>query len=272
MGEKKFMDKKKSLEKQKSTIQNRIRALEEQEEKDEEEFFALKCVFDSINESLTELSKAHRKKLVWPATTMNGEPRTKQEIKRIVEKIERGDPMTKDEKKGIVGKSPFLDIEYFDIVRDIPTEYLHGTCLGVVKRLVSLTSNVGITRPRATKRKLTPPSVFNLLICKVKGTREFSRRVRNLDFSVLKGQEYCNIILFYFPIVILCIDEEYDEERKVWLFLAYMVRACVIPQQEFQNVNLNDIENCGKKIYTLYEKKFTPIIVRTILTLSVPIL
>ena len=37
-----------------------------------------------------------------------------------------------------------------------------------------------------------------------------------------------------------------------------MLRACVIPNHEFQNVNLNVIESCGKFFYTLYEKVFGP--------------
>ena len=256
IGEKQILTRKKNTEYQIASIEKRIQNLEDKEEQDEEELEALRTLLTSLKSSLKELNKT-KKQLVWPSSTMNGPPRTTEEIKRIVEKIENGEANTKDERKGIVGRSPFLDLDYFDMVRDIPTEYLHSGCIGVVKRLVSLTFNVGITRPRATKRKLSRPELFNLLMSKVKGPREFSRRARNLDFSVLKAQEFRNIILFYFKIVIDCIEEEYVNERRVWLFLAYMLRACVIPQNEFQNVNLADIDTCAKKFYTLYEQLFT---------------
>lgn len=113
-------------------------------------------------------------------------------------KLEADEPLSKDECKGIVGRSPFLDLEYFDIVRDIPTEYLHYLCIGVVKRMVTLTFNVGVSRPPITTRRLTPTYEFNVRMSKMKVPRESSRRARTLDFSVYKGQEYRNLILFFF--------------------------------------------------------------------------
>ena len=189
IGQNQITIKKKDLEDQKMSVLNRIARLQEQETYDEEELNGLKLVLDNICNSLKEINKK-KKQLVWPSNTMNGEPRTKEKILDIVRKIQSGEPLTKDEKKGIVGESPFLHLEYFDIVRDIPAEYLHCSCLGVVKRLLSLTFNVGINRPRITNRKLTSPSVFNSLMLNIKVVHEFSRRARCLDFSVLKGQEF----------------------------------------------------------------------------------
>ena len=256
IGEEQLSIKRRNLEQQKLTIENRIQRLEEEESINEEELEALNLVLTSLKSSIKEIQQK-KKQLIWPSSTMNGDPRTKENILEIVQKIENGDILTKDEKKGIVGKSPFLDLDYFDLVRDIPAEYLHGGCIGVVKRLVSLTFNVGITRPRVTKRKLTPTSVFNYLMSKIKGTREFSRRARTLDFSVFKAQEFRNIVLFYFSVVVSCIEEN-ENERKLWLLIAYMLRACILPQQEFQKLNLSTISQCCKQFYTLYEKTFGP--------------
>lgn len=255
VGEQQINMKKRNIQNQMINIENHIKKAKEKEEPDQEEIETLQLVLTNLNTSLKDIDQK-KKQLVWPSSTMKGEPRTTAKIISIVERIENGENLSKDEKKGIVGRSPFLKLPYFDIVRDIPCEYLHSTCIGVVKRLIILTFNVGISRPRLTKRKLTPPSVFNALMSAIKVVREFSRRARSLDISVLKGQEYRNIGLFFFIIVVQCLDDDNTNERRIWLLLGYMLRACVIPNNEFQNVNLSDIDYCGKHFYSLYEKTF----------------
>lgn len=256
VGEEQLAARKHSLEQEKKKIEERIETLQQHEHQDEESIQALQVVLESLNNSLKNI-QIKKKQLVWPYSTSDGEPRTREKIIEIVNQIEEGNAPNRDDRKGIVGKSPFLTLEYFDIVLDIPCEYLHSGCIGVVKRLVCLTFNVGITRTRITTRKLTPPSVFNLLMAKIKVVREFGRRARNLDFSVFKAQEYRNLALFFFPIIVDCIEEE-AKERRLWLLLAYLLRACVIPQHEFQNVNISDIDYCAKHFYKLYEQLFGP--------------
>lgn len=63
--------------------------------------------------------------------------------------------------------------------------------------MLELTFSVGEKRTRMTTRRLTHPSVFNELMKFVKVVREFSRRVRELDFAVLKAQEMHNLGLFF---------------------------------------------------------------------------
>ena len=200
-------------------------------------------------------SKNHSKRVCWPSSTANGTPRTKAGILMIVEKIENNEPMSAEDKEGIKGRSFFLNLDDFDFVLDIPVEYLHSVCLGSVKRLVILTFAVGETRERKTKRKLSNPADFNELIANVLSPREFPRRVRDLDITVYKAAEYRNLILFFFPLVLECIEEN-EGERKIWLYFAYIIRACVLPTEEFSRVNLDDIHDCAARLYTLYEKLF----------------
>ena len=110
--------------------------------------------------------------------------------------------------KGIKGHSPLLDYPGFDFVHSIPPEYMHSICLGLVKRLLELTFSVGQNRPRITKRRLSSPKLYNDLMMKQKVPREFSRRARNMEFSVLKAQEMRNITLFLFPIILQCIEDD----------------------------------------------------------------
>ena len=160
-----------------------------------------------------------------------------------------------DTAKGIVGRSIFLDIDYFNFTCDIPAEYMHSVCLGLVKRVIELTFSVGETRTRVTTRRLSSPTKFNKVMSAIKVPREFSRRVRNLDLSVIKAQEYRNIALLFFPAVLECIETQ-AKERRLWLLLAYMIRACVIPNSEFRNIMQCDLRDTCDKFYALYEQLF----------------
>lgn len=98
--------------------------------------------------------------------------------------------------------------------------------------------------------------MFNELMKYVKVVREFSRRIREFDFAVLKAQEMRNIILFLFPIVVQCVEPE-AKERRVWFLLAFMIRACVIPEEEYSNVNKLEITHASSQFYSLYQKLFS---------------
>ena len=198
---------------------------------------------DKHLKSLIELQKhlgknKSRSYLVWPFTTSKGQLRSDQMTLEIVS--EMTDATSHDRARGFIARSLFLDIEYFNFTENIPAEYMHSACLGLIKRVIELTFTVGEKRTRITNRRLSPPTKYNKLMSAVKVPREFSRRVRNLDLSVIKAQEYRNITLFFFPIVVQCIEPS-AKERRLWLLLSYMIRSCVIPNTEFSNISSQDL-------------------------------
>ena len=242
------------LQEQKQTIEDQLEIA--YDVNDEPLIKALELVQKSVNEAIKSVNKKNSN-IVWPASSMSGPKRTVEKVLEIVQKLDDGNSLSIDEAKGIMGRSLFLDIPYFDFIHQIPPEYLHGVCLGVVKKTIILTFNVGENRPRITTRKLSEISKFDKLMAKIKSTREFSRRARNLDFSVMKGQEFRNIIIIYFPLVVDCIEPN-ARERKLWLLLAYMVRACVLPENEFEGIDMSVVKYCGMNYYNIYEELFGP--------------
>ena len=235
--------KKKVLQDQMKVLKSQISIAEENQQVEQVE--SLKNILKTVTESIKTINRKHNN-IVWPSSTRNGTPRTIEKVRITVQKIENDDILGQDETKGIVGHSLFLDILYFDFILDIPVEYLHGVCLGVVKRMIVLTFDVGENRQRNTTRKLSLASDYNEKMSGIKVHRECSRRARNLDFSVMKGQEFRNIIIFLFPIVIDCIEKP-AKERRLWLLLAYLIRICVLPDIEFNSIDDNQaiIEYCG---------------------------
>ena len=208
------------------------------------------CVSKAIYIRNINQSKGH---LAWPSSTANGEKRTILDILEITEKLENGEELTRDECKGFWGKSQLLNQPNFNFIVDIPAEYMHSGCIGVVKRMLELTFNIGENRDRITIRKLSEASKFNQEIAIVQVIREFSRRIRNLDFAVLKAQEHRNIILFFFPIVLECIPNEFPREKKIWLQLAFIMRACVLPNNEFNEISPSVINAVATSFYKNYE-------------------
>ena len=250
----------KDYARQETQVSQELEQLLSSQQPEEHDIESLRQQIRSLQkEKQDKIHKTARKQLTWPASTMNGNLRTIDNIKEIVEEIETNPNVLKNDQdfcKGIKGRSLFLDQPYFHMINDMPCEYLHTVCLGVGKRLVILCFKVGENRERVTKRKLCDPKLFNAQMESIQLPRESSRRGRNLDVGVMKASEYRNIIIFYFPIVINCIEETAEDERRVWLHLAFMIRACVIPNEEFNNIDPKLIESACNKLYILYEELY----------------
>ena len=246
----------KKLSQQRKDITEQLQNLDQDKDKDQCSY--LKSILENLSEA-EKMSKAPKKHshIVWPASTMNCEPRTKEKIVDICEQIEAGNELTPAQAKGIKGRSLLLNIEYFDFVGAVPTEYMHLVSLGSVKRLLELCFSVGENRSRIIKRPLTHPDIFNELMKDIKMFKEFARRARNLDLSVLKAQELRNLLIFFFPIITKCLDKN-EKEIKVWEMFAFMIRACILPENEFQSVNVNQITYCQKHFYQSYEQLYGP--------------
>lgn len=245
----------KKVELKKKMTEDKIKELKDSNGSESE----IKALKNIMKELLDEEKNGPRKKTqtVWPASTMNAESRTDEKMLEIINEIEMNPALDKNERKGVVGRSPLWDIPGFKFTRDVPTEYMHLGCLGVVKRMVELTFSVGDNRKRITKRKLSSPLEFNILMMETKVTREFPRRARKLDFAVMKALEMRNLCLFFFPHILQCIEPN-AKERTLWLELTFMLRSCTIPSDEFQPIDLSLLENVCKEFYTLYEALFGP--------------
>ena len=247
---------------QENILSQQLSQLPETQESDSEsvEAQALRDQLDALNEEkLLEIQKTGRKHLTWPASTMNGNLRTLENVTAIVEEIESNPNILKNDPdfcKGFKGKSLFLNQPNFHFIDDITTEYMHLVCLGVVKRLLSLTFSVGETRERITRRKLSSPKLYNDQIQYIQVFRECSRRCRSLDYGVMKAAEFRNVLIFFFPIVLNCIPDEFSKEKELWLHLVFMIRGCLVPNEEFPNVDKSHIESACKNFYLIFEELF----------------
>ena len=77
-----------------------------------------------------------------------------------------------------------------------------------------------------------------------------------MDTSVFKAQEYRNILLFFFPIVIENIGEKHKKEHQLWLTLVFMVKSCVLPNEKFEHVEKQTIHEACELFYNLFFELF----------------
>ena len=252
--EKRYNTKNKSLSQELSQLEETL-----DEPSENEAVMNLRERIENINKDKDTSLQKGRKQLTWPSSTMTGTPRTLDSIREIANAIENDPNIVKTDPnycKGIKGKSLLLDQPFVHLINDVPCEYMHLMCLGVVKRMLSLTFKVGEHRERKTKRKLSLPKTYNNKIKSIQLPRETSRRCRMLDLGVMKAAEYRNVILFFFPIVIDCIDDTFPKEKQIWLHLAFMIRACVLPNDEFRKVDVFDVNSACANFYKLYEETY----------------
>ena len=245
----------KKIEEQKSVIEEKIqecRSVPANEETNSKINSLLSLKAD-LQKSINAFKR--RSHILWPFSTMTSQHRSRSSVMDIVNKIENNEILTLDQSKGIVGRSVLLDIPYYNYIYDTPAEYLHCSCLGVTKRLTELTFDIGTNRTRITKRKLSSSKDFNKLMLMTKVVREFSRRARSLDFAMFKGQEYRNLSMFFFPLVLECIEVD-KKERNLWLNYAYMLRSAVVPTEEFDNISIEIVQKCCAEFYEIFEEIF----------------
>lgn len=101
---------------------------------------------------------------------------------------------------GIKGPTPLLQLPGFDIIWGMLPEYMHNTCLGVVRDLVEMTfqADGGAYKKRRHNNPMISAEVFNRAMVSTRVPSEFQRATRALSQGSWKAEEYRNTILFYF--------------------------------------------------------------------------
>jgi hypothetical protein len=174
---------------------------------------------------------SHEGKVCFPPSDDPAEPRTNDRFREQVLAWQCDPSARRDARQhmGIRNISPFLQLDEFDIIEGIMPEMLHLLSLGVIKKTLMLAFEVG-QKGYMSSRARRMKNTFNKELEKVRVPSEFSRRTRGLDFGSMKGEEYRNIIFFFFP---LLIDLLTPELRQVTLLLVYCVRAFAMPDNEY---------------------------------------
>ncbi len=186
----------------------------------------------------------------FPSSTFGGETRTDAEIRRVAEALDAGEDV---EARGVKGLSPLRGIRGLDLANDVPTEAMHLICLGIVRRMMRCSYNIGPKMSVAHKPADVEP--LNRRLRKCKGLTNFPRRPRDFDPAVWKAHEYRNFILCYWPVLIGTAPKG---TLKVWLLTVYLVRALCLPDSLYNRLDRNAFgTDLYRRWYVAFEKAFS---------------
>ena len=161
--------------------------------------------------------------------------------------------------KGVRGASLLFTIPELDVINDVPTEWMHMFALGFFKRLFELLFKV----KAKDKNKFCQRAdrigihIFNTLAMYIVGPSEFSRRIREMDYCNFKAQEWRNIAVVYFPVLLKSLHDR-PVLLEVVHIMVYIVRAYLEDDAHFREVHNGNLKLTTLSEYfsKLYQKTF----------------
>ncbi len=185
----------------------------------------------------------------YPSSTA-GEPlRSDGELRRKAAAAEDG--VSNDD--GVKGRGLAADIPGIDLIMDIPSEVMHLGFLGVVRKMLKLMYLPKPGQPRHDVRHMpADDGQFNAYLRDQKAFTNFSRCTRPFDRANYKSEEYRNLILCYWPIV---MDTAPAGTVKAWLLTMYILRAVSLPDALYVPLK-EKVKAALGQWYVEYERAF----------------
>lgn len=150
------------------------------------------------------------------------------------------DKIPAEESVGMVGKSPLLRLDNFDIVNDIPADGMHQIHKGIVAQVLELTFQIS-SRARETRGGKIAVGELNELLRSCAVPYEFSRRLRDIDIANPKAEEYRNLAVAIFPLVAQAIGDVDRPEYEIWMTLAFLCRCYTLPNVDVTTEFLGEL-------------------------------
>lgn len=139
---------------------------------------------------------------------------------------------SKRDKNYHVGDSIISDIPNFDLVCNIPLDYMHLVCLGVTRKLLYMWL-FGELKVRLQHRKVEAISLQLEQVLKLYVPCEFVRKTRSLAFVKLwKATEFRNFLLYIGPVAL----KPYLKKNLYNHFLTLHVAIRILCSLMFQNL------------------------------------
>lgn len=85
---------------------------------------------------------------------------------------------------------------------------------------------------------------------------DFPRRSRPYDHPSYKAHEWRQMGLFLFPIIVRCLPSTKGHEKSVFIAFGFLNRAICLPDNEYRNINVDDIDSALNILEEHYEKAF----------------
>jgi hypothetical protein len=129
----------------------------------------------------------HERKLVYTANAcFNRRIRDHGDMDRITQGMSSHVEDRDSLPQGLVGRSPLMDLDGFDVIRDLTLDHMHLFDRGVTMRVIEMGFNVA-TKRRSNAPRLTLSPLNEILLATLL-PHEMTRRTRVFDFKNWKGK------------------------------------------------------------------------------------
>ena len=172
--------------------------------------------------------------IIYPFSESSAPFRNNESYREIGEEISQNPDRSPLYACGIKGKSPLYDLEYFDMVEDIPTEYMHLVCLGICRKLLKIIFYGETASQKMSSRNVNRIQIINNSLKSVCVPKEFSRRTRDVDLKNYKAEEFRNILIAFHSVFVAVMDET---ESKLFNLLSFLTRALLLPDEYYEMIS-----------------------------------
>ncbi len=198
------------------------------------------------------------RKIVYPACQVQQPRRTHEKwVECLQDLLSQREEGHQDHVKGIMGRSPLLDLNNFDIVEDSPTDPLHRDWLGIVKATLwrqttgmSKTGSMTVRGQRIANAISESYSVLRI-------PSEFSHCARPIDYPNFKSHEWKSLLVTSFPTICDVVNNEIGEKcAHIWLLYSFLILLYYGPDRNYESLPAQDLEDLHQQLYDEFEEEF----------------
>lgn len=159
-----------------------------------------------------------------------------------------------ESKDGIIGVSPAVSFDYFDMVDSFGLDYMHCVCLGIEKNLIRFWTNSKAGHDSYIT--LEYQQILNKRIMSIKPCVFISRLPRSLKYHAkFKASERRSLILYYLPVVLRgMLEKKYLDHFYLLSGSIYKLLTTNISAEDL-NIVENDLKQFVKEYEVLYGKE-----------------
>ncbi len=201
------------------------------------------------------------RKIVYPAEQILGMKRSHERWVDSVEDLEsqKEAGATHDNVRGIMGRSPLLKLNNFDIVQQSPPDPLHRDWLGVMKfnlwRNTVGMSKSGVANAKGQRISKAISDSYQM----IRLPTEFSHTARPMDYPNFKGHEWKSLLVSSFPTIIDEVNQELGSKcAHIWTLFAFLILLYNGDDETFQAMDEEVLEDMHQLFYDEFQEEFGP--------------
>ena len=178
-------------------------------------------------------------KVIFP-NDPNARKKTHAQVVDIMEKLDSGERRANQAGNlGYLERSSLIDIEGFDICRDLVIDYMHHSILGISRKIFQLTfkSKVPGLKTYMIKRARLDLDPLRERIRFIQTPVEFNRANTENDYTQLKAEQWRNHAVLYCPLIIKYIRTKDQELADLWVAFFVTLRTYCMDDYYLAKVN-----------------------------------